>query len=58
MQLNNCDFVFDSVLHMGHSGDGFLSASVWFKYENTMGLLFVLNCVRVRRFDLGSVASV
>ena len=43
MQLNKCDVEYDSVLYRGHSGDGRLSASIMFRYECRMRLLFVSN---------------
>ena len=39
----------------GHSGDGCLSSSILFKYECSMGYLFVLSWDRVRRVALESV---
>ena len=41
-----------SDLQRGHSGDGCLSSSILFKYESSMGHLFVL-----RRVALGSAVS-
>ena len=36
-----------SDLQIGHSGDGCLSSSILFKYENSRGHLFVLSWARV-----------
>ena len=36
----------------GHSGDGCWSSSILFKYERSMGHLFVLSWARVRRVAL------
>ena len=36
-----------SDLQRGHSGDGCLSSSILFKYERSMGHLFVLSWARV-----------
>ena len=41
----------------GHSGDRCLSSSILFKYEFSMGHLFVLSCARVRQVAQGSVVS-
>ena len=57
MQLNKCVVVCGSDLQRGHSGDGCLSPSTLFKYECSMGHLFVLSWARVRRVALVSVAS-
>ena len=46
MQLNMC-VVCGSVLHRGHSGDGYLSASILFKYDCMRWHLFVLSLERV-----------
>ena len=57
MQLNKCVVMCDFVLQRGHSGDIYLSSSILFKYEGSVGHLFVLSWDRVRRVALGSVAS-
>ena len=57
VQLNKCVVVCGSDLQRGHSGDGCLSSSNLFKYECSMGHLFVLSWVRVRRVALRSVVS-
>ena len=46
-----------SNLQRGHSGDGCLSSLILFKYECSMGHLFVLSWARLRRVSLGSVVS-
>ena len=46
-----------SGLQRGNSGDGCLTSSILFKYERSMGHLFVLSWARVRRVDRGSVVS-
>ena len=56
VQLNKC-VVCGSDMTRGHSGDGCLSLSILFKYECSMGHLFVLSCARVRRVARGSVVS-
>ena len=48
VQLNKC-VVCGSDLQRGHSCDRCLSSSILFKYECSMGHLFVLSWVRVRR---------
>ena len=55
--LNICGVVWVYVLHGMKSGDGGLSASIFFLYEHRMGLLFVLSWARVRRVVLRSVVS-
>ena len=57
VQLNKCVVVCGSDLQRGHSGDVCLSSSILFKYERSMGHLFVLSWARVRRVALGSVVS-
>ena len=57
VQLNKCVVVSGSDLQRGHSGDRGLSSSILFKYECSMGHLFVLSWTRVRRVALGSVVS-
>ena len=54
VQLNKCIVVCGSVLQRGHSGDGCLTSSILFKYECSMGHMFVLCWARVA---LGSVVS-
>ena len=54
VQLNKCVVVCGSDLQ---SGDGCLSSSILFKYECSMGHLFVLSWARVRRVALRSVVS-
>ena len=39
-----------SDLQRGHSGDGYLTSSILFKYERNRGNLFVMSWARVRRF--------
>ena len=43
-----------SDLQRGHRGDGCLSSSILFKYESSIGHLFVLSWARVQRIVLGS----
>ena len=43
-----------SVLQRGHRGDGCLTMSISFKYERSMGQLFILSWVRVRQVAGGS----
>ena len=57
VQLNKCVVVCGSVLQRGHSGDGYFTSSILFKYEHSMGQLFVLSWARVRRVARGSVVS-
>ena len=57
VQLNTCVVVCASVLQREHSGDGSLTSSILFKYERSMGHLFVLRWVRVRRVAQGSIVS-
>ena len=57
VQLNKCVVVCGSDLQRGHSGDGCLSSSILYKYERSMGPLFVLSWARVRQVALGSVVS-
>ena len=47
----------DSDLQRRQIGDGCLSSSILFKYESSMGHLFVMSWARVRRVALGSVVS-
>ena len=56
VQLNKC-VVCGSDLQRGHSGDGCLSSSILFRYECSMGHLFVLSWASVRRVTRGSVIS-
>ena len=58
VQLNKCGVVCDSDVQRGHSGDGYLSSSILFKYQRSRRHLFVLSCARVLRVALGSVVSV
>ena len=51
--LNKCGAVCGSDVQRGHSDDGYLSSSIWFKYEGSRGHLFVLSWARVRRVALG-----
>ena len=53
VQLNKCVVVSGSDLQRGHSGDGCLTASILFKYERSMGHLFVPSWARVRWVALG-----
>ena len=55
VQLNKCVDVCGSDLQRGHSGDRCLASSILFKYECSMGHLFVLSWVRVRRVARGSL---
>ena len=55
VQLNKCVVVCDSDLQRGHSGNRCLSSSILFKYACSMGHLFVLSWVRVRRVARGGV---
>ena len=57
VQLNKCVVVCGSDLQRGHIGDGCLTSSILFKYERSMGHLFVLSWARVRRLARGSVVS-
>ena len=41
VHLNKCVVVCGSDLQRGHSGDGYLSSSILFKYESSRGHLFV-----------------
>ena len=45
------------LFYRGHSGDGSLTSSILFKYERSMGHLFVLSWARLRRVARGSVVS-
>ena len=56
VQMNKC-VVCGSDLKRGHSGDGCLSLSILFKYECSIGHLFVLSWDSLRRDALGSVVS-
>ena len=56
VQLNKC-VVCGSVLQRGHSGDGCLISLILFKYEHSMGHLFVLSWAKARRVARGSVVS-
>ena len=42
-----------SDLQRRHSDDGCLSSSILFKYESSMGHLFVLSWARVRQVSVG-----
>ena len=42
VQLNKCVVVRGSDWEKGHSGDGCLSSSIWFKYESSMGHFWFL----------------
>ena len=57
VQLNKCVVVCGSVLQRGHSGDGYLTSSILFKYERSRGHVLVLSWGRVRRVARGSVVS-
>ena len=57
VQLNKCVVVCGSDFQRGHSGDECLSSTILFKYERSMGHLFVLIWARVRWVALGSVVS-
>ena len=57
VQLNKCVVVCGSDLLRGHGGDRCLSSSILFKYEYSMGHVFVLSWARVRRVARGSVVS-
>ena len=57
VQLNTCVVVCGSDLQRGHSGDGCLSSAILFKYECSMGHLYVLSWDRVRRVARGSAVS-
>ena len=57
VQLNKWVVVCGSVLQRGHSGDGCLTSSIWFKYEHSRGHLFVLRWARVRGVARGSDVS-
>ena len=46
-----------SDLQRGHSGDGYLSLSILFKYERNSGHLFLMRWAMVRRVALGNVVS-
>ena len=56
MQLNNYIVVCGSNLQRGRA-DGCLSSSILYKYERSMGHLFVLSWTRVRRVALGVVSE-
>ena len=53
VQLNKCIVMCGSDLQRGHSGEGCLSSSILFKYECSMGHLFVLSWARLRRVARG-----
>ena len=57
MPLNKCVVVCGSDLHRGNSDVRCLSSSIMFKYECSMGHLFVLSWARVRRIARESVVS-
>ena len=57
VQLNKCVVVCGSDLQRGQSDDRCFSSSILFKYECSMGHLFVLGWARVRRVARGSVVS-
>ena len=57
VQLNKWIVVCGFDLQRGHSGDRCLSSLILFKYECSMGHLFVLSWARVRRVAMGSVVS-
>ena len=44
-----------TILQRGHSGDGCLSSSIFFKYEYRVGHLFLLSWAKLRRVAMGSV---
>ena len=46
VQLNKCVIVCGSDLQRGHSGDGCLSSSILFKYENSRGHFWFLHLIR------------
>ena len=52
VQLNKC-VVCGSDLQKGHNCDGCFSSWILFKYERSMGHVFVLSWARVRRDALG-----
>ena len=58
VQLNECVVLCGSVLQREHSGDGWLTSSILFKYERSRGHLFVLSWARIRRVARGSVVLV
>ena len=45
------------MLHRVHSGDGYVSASTWCKYDLRKGDLFVLSWARVRQVRRGNLSS-
>ena len=47
VQLNKWVVVCGSDLQIGHRGDGCLTSLILFKYERSMGHLFVLSWARV-----------
>ena len=53
VQLNKCVVVCGSDLQRGHRGDGCLSSLFLFKYECSLGHVFVLSWARVRRAARG-----
>ena len=57
VQLNKCVVVCGSDLQRGHSGDGFLSSSILFKYGCSMGHLVALTWARERSVALRGVVS-
>ena len=57
VQLHKCVVVCGSDRQRGHIGDGCVSSSILFKYECSMGHLFVLSWARAQRAALGSVVS-
>ena len=46
VQLNKCVVVSGSDLQRGHSGDGYLSLSILFKYESSRGYFWFLHLIR------------
>ena len=57
VRLNKCVVVCGSDLQRGRSSDRCLSLSILFKYESSMGHLFVLSWARVGQVARGSVVS-
>ena len=53
VQLNKCVVACGSDLQRGYSGERRLSSSILFKYECSIGYLFVLRWTRVRRVARG-----
>ena len=58
LQLNKCVVVCGSDLQREHSGDGYLTSSILYKYERSREHLFGLSWARVLRVAQGSCFGV